>query len=176
LCEKLYFEKILTNVHVGDVETEPEELKLLARSSFNLLIITTLQGLLKTFLLSAMNLNNVTLQRFIQSKVFLTRFTFNQCPLCVFKFKIKSDIKVHIKAKHAQLSFMLCFNMDLKIRFYFEFDGRQKTKVECKSCEKNFTLNESLMYHIIEVHGKQCKHFKEALEDEAEGCDDEEMS
>ena len=168
MWEKLYFEKIFTNVHVGDVETEPEELKLLARSSFNLLIITTLgfilQGLLKMFLLSAMNLNNVTLQRFIQSKVFLTRFTFN-CVLCVFKCKTKSDIKVHIKAKHAQLSFMLCFNMDLKIRFYFEFGDTQRTTVECKSCEKNFTLNESLMYHIIEVHGKQWNHFKEALED-----------
>ena len=30
-----------------------------------------------------------------------------------------------------------------------------RTKVGCKSCEKNFTLTESLMYHIIEVHGKQ---------------------
>jgi hypothetical protein len=73
--------------------------------------------------------------------------------LWVFKFKIKSDIEVHIKAKHAQLSFMLCFNMDLKIRFYFEFGHTQRTKVECKSCEKNFTLNESLKYHIIEVLG-----------------------
>ena len=138
MWEKLYFEKIFTNVHVGDVETEPEELKLLARSSFNLVIITTLgftlQGLLQTFLLSAMNLSNATLQRFIQSEVFLTRFTFNQCPLCVFKFKIKSDIKVHIKAKHAQLSIMRCFNMDLKIRFYFEFGDTQRTTVECKSC------------------------------------------
>ena len=31
------------------------------------------------------------------------------------------------------------------------------------------------MYHIIEVHGKQWKHFKETLEDEAEGCDDEQV-
>ena len=31
------------------------------------------------------------------------------------------------------------------------------------------------MYHIIEVHGKQWKHFKEAFEDEAEGCDDEQV-
>ena len=31
------------------------------------------------------------------------------------------------------------------------------------------------MYHIIEVHGKQWQHFKEALEDEAEGCDDEQV-
>ena len=70
---------------------------------------------------------------------------------------------------------MLCFNMDLKIRFHFEFGDTQRTKVGCKSCEKNFTLNESLMYHIIEVHGKQWKHFKEAFEDEAEGCDDEQV-
>ena len=31
------------------------------------------------------------------------------------------------------------------------------------------------MYHIIEVHGKQWKHFKEALEDKDEGCDDEQV-
>ena len=37
----------------------------------------------------------------------LTKFTFNQCPLCVSKFKIKSDLKIHIKTIHNQLS--LCF-------------------------------------------------------------------
>jgi hypothetical protein len=31
----------------------------------------------------------------------------------------------------------------------------QRTLIECKSCEKNFSLNESLKYHIIEVHGGQ---------------------
>jgi hypothetical protein len=33
--------------------------------------------------------------------------------------------------------------------------GIQRTLVECKSCVKNFTLNESLKCHIIEVHGRQ---------------------
>merc|ERR1711940_245923 len=68
----------------------------------------------KMFLLSTMNLNSVKLQRFVQSEVFVTNVTFNQCPLCVSKFKIKSDLKIHIKTIHDQLSFMLCFNVDLK--------------------------------------------------------------
>ena len=70
---------------------------------------------------------------------------------------------------------MLCFNVDLDIRFNFVFENTQRTLVECKSCEKNFTLNESLKCHIIEVHGGQKKHFKEALEDEAVGCDDQQV-
>jgi hypothetical protein len=50
---------------------------------------------------------------------------------------------------------MLCFNVDLDIRFYFEFENTQRALVKCKSCEKNFTLNESLKCHITEVHGGQ---------------------
>ena len=42
--------------------------------------------------------------------------------------------------------------------------------VECKSCEKKFTLKEPLQCHVIEVHGKHWKHFREALEDQVEGC------
>ena len=42
-----------------------------------------------------------------------------------------------------------------KVEVEVEVGDTQRTKVGCKSCEKNFTLNESLMYHIIEVHGKQ---------------------
>ena len=49
---------------------------------------------------------------------------------------------------------MLCFNVDLDIRFYFAFENTEDA-VKCKSCEKNFTLNESLKCHIIEVHGGQ---------------------
>ena len=40
-----------------------------------------------------------TLQKFIQSKDFLTRFTFNVL-LFMFPIKKKSDLKVHIKSKH----------------------------------------------------------------------------
>ena len=69
---------------------------------------------------------------------------------------MKSDFKVHIKAKHKHQLSMLRFNVDLDVRFYFEFENTQRTLVECKYCEKNFTLNESLKFHIIEVHG--CKN------------------
>ena len=44
-----------------------------------------LKGLLKMFLLSTMNFNAVKLQGFIQSEVFVTNTTFEQCPLCVLK-------------------------------------------------------------------------------------------
>ena len=47
-----------------------------------------------------------------------------------FKFKIKSDFKVHIKAKHKRQLIMNCFNMDLEIRFNFEFGNTQRTLVE----------------------------------------------
>jgi hypothetical protein len=57
---------------------------------------------------------------------------------------------------------MLCFNVDLDIKFYFEFENTEDTHL-CKSCEKNFALNESLKCHIIEVNDGQCKQFKEAL-------------
>ena len=60
--------------------------------------------------------------------------TFYQCPLCVSKFKIKSDFKVHIKAKHKRQLIMNCFNMDLEIRFNFEFGNTQRTQVECEFC------------------------------------------
>ena len=71
--------------------------KLLARSNLNFLNTTTLdlilKGLLEMFLFSNKNLNTVTLERFIQSKVFVTNITFDHCPLCVLKLKIKSDFK-----------------------------------------------------------------------------------
>ncbi len=46
---------------------------------------------------------------------------------------------------------MLCFNVDLKIRFNFELENTQRTLVECNICDENFTLNESLKFHEIEV-------------------------
>lgn len=48
---------------------------------------------------------------------FFTRFT----------FKMKSDFKVRIKAKHKQQLNMICFNVDLKSGFYFEFGNTQRT-------------------------------------------------
>ena len=62
---------------------------------------------------------------------------------------MKSDFKVHIKAKPEQQRGMICFNVDLKIRFYFEF-GNTRTTIQ--SCEKNSALKNSLKIHIIEVH------------------------
>ena len=50
---------------------------------------------------------------------------------------------------------MLRFNVDLDVRFYFEFENTQRTLVECKSCEKKFTLIASLKWHVIEIHGRQ---------------------
>ena len=47
--------------------------------------------------------------------------------MCVSKFKTKYDIKVHIKAKHEKHLNMLCFNVDLKIRFNFEFEHTRIT-------------------------------------------------
>ena len=49
------------------------------------------------------------------------------CTLCVSKSKMKSDFKVHIKTKHARLLFMLQFNVNLKIRFSFDFGNTQRT-------------------------------------------------
>ena len=40
---------------------------------------------------------------------------------------MKFVFKVHIKAKHAQLLHMLCFNVNLKITFVFEFGNAQRT-------------------------------------------------
>ena len=45
----------------------------------------------------------------------------------VYKFKMKSDLKVHIKAKPEQQRGMICFNVDLKIKFYFEFGNTRMT-------------------------------------------------
>ena len=57
-----------------EAETEFEELKLFDRSGFNLFIFITfafiLHSLLKKFSLFVMNLNSVTLQKCLQSKVF----------------------------------------------------------------------------------------------------------
>ena len=61
---------------------------------------------------------------------------------------MKSDFKVHIKAKPEQQRGMICFNVDLKIRFYFEFGN---TWMTIQSCEKNFALKNSLKFYIIEV-------------------------
>ena len=47
--------------------------------------------------------------------------------LCVFKFNIKSDFKVHIKTNNVQMFFMLCFNVNLNIRFSFEFGNTNRT-------------------------------------------------
>ena len=50
-------------------------------------------------------------------KYFLKVKFFSQdsnCHSCAFKFKIKSDFKVHVKTKHVQLFFMLCFMWTLK--------------------------------------------------------------
>lgn len=43
------------------------------------------------------------------------------CHSCVFKFKIKSDFQLHIKTNFDHLLFMLRFNVNLKLRFNFEF-------------------------------------------------------
>ena len=51
----------------------------------------------------------------------------DQQPLCASKFKIKSDFKVHIKAKLEQQMSTICFNVDLKIRFNFEFENTRMT-------------------------------------------------
>ena len=49
------------------------------------------------------------------------------CFISVFKFKIKSDFKFHIKTKHVQMFFMLCFYVNLNIRFSFEFGDTHRT-------------------------------------------------
>ena len=62
-------------------------------------------------------------------KYFLKVKFFSQnshCYSCVFKFKIKSDFKVHIETKHVQMFFMLCFNVNLNIRFSFEFGNTHR--------------------------------------------------
>ena len=51
----------------------------------------------------------------------------SHCHSCVFKFKIKSDFKFHIKTKHVQMFFMLCFYVNLNIRFSFEFGNTHRT-------------------------------------------------
>ena len=63
-------------------------------------------------------------------KYFLKEKFFSQnshCYSCVLKFKIKSDFKVHIETKHVQMFFMLCFNVNLNIRFRFEFGNTHRT-------------------------------------------------
>ena len=54
--------------------------------------------------------------------------------LSVFPTSKLSDFKVHIKAKHKRQLIMNYFNMDIEIRFNFEFGNTQRTMVECKSC------------------------------------------
>ena len=53
---------------------------------------------------------------------------------------------------------MLCFNVDLEIRFNFELGNTERTLVEC---EKFVNVDKVI--------------FKEALEDQVEGCDDEQF-
>jgi hypothetical protein len=59
--------------------------------------------------------------------------------LCVTKFKIKSEFKVHIKAKHKRQLSMLCFNVDLDIRFYFAF--------AFKACDSSYSFCEQKFCH-----------------------------
>ena len=47
---------------------------------------------------------------------------------------------------------MLCFDVNLEIRFDFELQNTKRAMVECNICDKHFTLNESLKRHGIEVH------------------------
>jgi len=47
---------------------------------------------------------------------------------------------------------MLCFDVNLKIRFDFELQNTKRAMVECNICDKHFNLNESLKCHGIEVH------------------------
>ena len=65
---------------------------------------------------------------------------------------------------------MLCFDVNLKIRFDFELQNTKRAMVECNICDKHFNLNESLKCHGIEVHVGKQKHFKEAFEYQFEGC------
>ena len=59
---------------------------------------------------------------------------------------------MRIQTFHDQLTFMLCFDVNLKIRFDFELQNTKRAMVECNICDKHFNLNESLKCHGIEVH------------------------
>ena len=72
----------------------------------------------------------------------------SHCHSCVFKFKIKSDFKFHIKTKHVQMFFMLCFYVNLNIRFSFEFGNTHRTicnAIKLKVILK-MSLSSSLFY------------------------------
>ena len=86
------------DVDVGDIKIKSGELNLLAKFRFNFFNILDFGLIFQNVSLVDMNLNNVTFQRFVH--FFLTRFIFKPCLKCVSKFNLKSNLDVHIKAKH----------------------------------------------------------------------------
>ena len=84
-------------------------------------------------------------------KYFLKVKFFSQnshCHSCVFTFNIKSDFKVHIKKKHVQMVFMLCFNVNLDIRYSFEFGNTHRTICNAEKLKVilAMSLSSSLFY------------------------------
>ena len=85
--------------------------------------------------------------------------------LCVLpKFKIKPDFKVHIKSKHKQQLIMNCFNVDLEIRFNFEFGNTQRTLVECEFCLPHLSQETTLKMQK-ELSENESKDFIDSLKD-----------
>ena len=93
-------------------------------------------------------------------KYFLKVKFFSQnshCYSCVFKFKIKSDFKVHIETMHVQMFVMLCFNANLNIRFSFEFGNTHRTICNAEKLKVILAMSfcSSLFIETTEALGDQ---------------------
>ena len=78
---------------------------------------------------------------FLKVKFFAQK---SHCHLFDFKFKIKSDFKVHIKAK--QEVFWTCFVLMWTLKSDLTLNLKTH-EWQCEVCEKNFTFKKYLMCH-----------------------------